>query len=421
MGKFTPEAITLSVYNKAADRYGAAWQTDGTGSPVLQYTDADDPGFERAVTVTAHTSESTGTVKNSAVMETIKDSRYLWRVGDSETGEFSETFSFKTLGDKGDLGFYYMADTQDVVNHGTFWHKAFEDARKRYPECDLLVHGGDMVHMSGMRDMWQKMLDTNRDFMTAYPMVPSAGNHDCWECYLEGYHNTFEKHFTLDLTPQDTTYGVYYSCDIGDVHFIVMNYGEPVEYTEDGEPTAQLRWLLDDLSSTDKKWKIVICHNPLFSPGKYGCRPDRNDLALRLRKNGAELFAKEGVDLILSGHDHVYSASYPITGENEVQSDCPFVTETVDGTDAHIFVNPKGPVNFLPGCAGNQDRGIDEACTPEYGKYLFDMLPMVWCCTAYSYITVKGDTLLVHYRMISTETGETKAHRVFGVRKKKSE
>ncbi len=415
MKNYEPEAVTLSVYNREANKYGVAWQTDEAGSPQVQYTTPDDTDFRKAVTVKGRCSESIGCIKNSAVLENLeKGKTYLWRVGDEKLG-MSEIFSFTTLSHKKDLSFCYVADTQDVDNHGTFWKAATDDAMRRYPRCDLLVHGGDMVHMSGMRDMWQKMLDCNRECMTSYPMIPSAGNHDWWECYLEGYTSTFQKHFEIELPPQDTSYGIFFSTDVGDVHFTVLNSAEYVGMTEDGRPSPQLEWIMSDLRSADKKWKIVISHNPLFSPGKYGCRYERNTLALNLRAQLADLFRECGVDLILSGHDHVFSYTYPITGENTVQRDCPAVHKTEDGADGIFFVKPKGPVNFLPGCAGNQNRGVDEAFTPEYGEYLCDKLPMKWGYTAYSYITVKDDTLTVRYRMISAETGETEDHRVFGI------
>lgn len=415
MAEYKFEAVTLNVYGKSAEKYGITWQTDEENTPAVQYTEESDPEFLRAVTVKAKTSESLGCIKNSAVLENLEKGKYyLWRVGDGEN--FSETFRFKTLSPKKDVGFYYFADTQDVQNHGTWWKAAWEDAIERYPDPDFYIHGGDIVHMSGIREFWQRMTDNNREYMTSYPAVPASGNHDWWECYLDGYRNTFEKHFTLDLPPQDTTYGVYYSLDIGDVHITVMNPGSDVN-TVDGFPTEQLRWIMNDVRSTDKKWKIVMSHIPFYSPGKYGCRPDWNTPALTLRKNLAELFAKEGVDLILSGHDHIYSLSYPVIGDGKVQSDCKTVIEKIDGIDAPVFIKPKGPLNLLPGCAGNQFREVDWAFTPEYGEFLFDKIPMRAGAVGYSAIKINGDTLTAVYRMISADNKELLAERAFGIRK----
>ena len=316
------------------------------------------------------------------------------------------------------MGFFYFADTQDVVNNGTYWKRAFLDAKEKYPGVAFCVHGGDIVHMSGMKNMWREMLDNVRDYVTALPMIPAAGNHDWWDCYLEGYTGTFEKHFTLSYPAQNIKYGVYYSTDVGDIHFTVLNSANPiVQKDEDGKESEQMKWLLSDLEKTDKKWKIVVLHNPLYSPGKYGCKPGTNYLALQLRENLNSVFAKYGVDMILSGHDHIYSRSYPINENGEPETDYSYTVENVDGVMAKIALTPGYPVNFLPGCAGNQNRLTDEAFTEEYGAFLEEKADMEWECVGYSYFSLKENTLTVSYRMISVKTGECKIHRVFGIRK----
>jgi predicted phosphodiesterase len=80
-------------------------------------------------------------------------------------------------------------------------------------------------------------------------------------------------------------------------------------YHEDdgGRPAAQKAWLLKDLASTDKPWKFVYLHRPLYSSSEHGSGP-------RIRKDLEAVLARNGVDIVFSGHDHDYERTEKIEG-----------------------------------------------------------------------------------------------------------
>ena len=131
-----------------------------------------------------------------------------------------------------------------------------------------------------------------------------------------------------------------------------------------------------------------MIHNPLYSPGKYGSRPGWNSLALTLRESLNLLFAEYNVDLALSGHDHVFSKSYPILRDGAPQKDCKTVFETYDGVNTKVSVKPEGPIHFVSGCSGNQNRNchdnIDEKYLEDLEEY-FDTEPNNVC---YSFVKI---------------------------------
>lgn len=56
------------------------------------------------------------------------------------------------------------------------------------------------------------------------------------------------------------------------------------------------------------RWTIAVWHHPVYSPGTvHGSTPG-------MRPRLPRLLARAGVDLVLSGHDHVYAASEPLRG-----------------------------------------------------------------------------------------------------------
>jgi hypothetical protein len=75
-------------------------------------------------------------------------------------------------------------------------------------------------------------------------------------------------------------------------------------------------WLRQALTpAIDDRWTVVAFHHPVFSPGTgHGSTPG-------FRPGLPRMFARKGVDLVLNGHDHIYSVSrllrrirYVVTG-----------------------------------------------------------------------------------------------------------
>ena len=89
----------------------------------------------------------------------------------------------------------------------------------------------------------------------------------------------------------------YYTFRKGAIQFFVLdsNYMDP----------KQLDWLRQNLDHSDAKWKICYFHHPLYNVGKsHG--PDTD-----LREQVAPLFKQYGVNVVFSGHEHVYERLKP--------------------------------------------------------------------------------------------------------------
>jgi hypothetical protein len=69
----------------------------------------------------------------------------------------------------------------------------------------------------------------------------------------------------------------------------------------------QLAFLEDTLRAASEPWRIVAIHESPYSAGYQGSN-------ITVRDEYAPLFARYGVQLVLSGHDHDYQRSTPIDG-----------------------------------------------------------------------------------------------------------
>jgi predicted phosphodiesterase len=92
----------------------------------------------------------------------------------------------------------------------------------------------------------------------------------------------------------------YYAYTEGNAEFFVLD----TNYM-DG---TQLDWLRNELQKSTAPWKIAYFHHPLYSSGKtHGSDRD-------LRAVLEPIFEKYGVNVVLSGHDHIYERTYPQNG-----------------------------------------------------------------------------------------------------------
>jgi predicted phosphodiesterase len=92
----------------------------------------------------------------------------------------------------------------------------------------------------------------------------------------------------------------YYSFKKGKVEFFVLdsNYMD----------REQLQWLESQLSASTSPWKICYFHHPLYSNSRFH-GPDTD-----LRAQIEPLFEKYNVQVVFSGHEHVYERLKPQHG-----------------------------------------------------------------------------------------------------------
>ena len=92
----------------------------------------------------------------------------------------------------------------------------------------------------------------------------------------------------------------YYTFAVKNVRFFALDSNWP--------DRAQLAWMDEALSSSSEEWKVCYFHHPLYSDGvRHG--PD-----LELRVLFEPMLVRHGVDVVFSGHDHVYQRLIPQAG-----------------------------------------------------------------------------------------------------------
>lgn len=104
--------------------------------------------------------------------------------------------------------------------------------------------------------------------------------------------------------PIDAPPKPYHSFDHEQTHFILLSAGYPTKY---GIDDVQMAWLANDLAATTARNIIVFSHVPPVSFFKESAKKCRDMTCDEPRQQKlVALFEKYGVDLVISGHEHVF-------------------------------------------------------------------------------------------------------------------
>jgi hypothetical protein len=159
--------------------------------------------------------------------------------------------------------------------------------------CDFLVNTGDMVEDGSSAEDWQSFFDVEGPLLRDHPIFVAIGNH---ELYGDLAGAGFARYFAfMDAADAPHLYG---TARLGFVRFFFLNA------MHDWESGEERDWLVRELSRADTEdgllWRIAVTHDGPWSSGPHGGNTKL------LAAHVPELLATHKVDLVLSGHDHIY-------------------------------------------------------------------------------------------------------------------
>ena len=126
-----------------------------------------------------------------------------------------------------------------------------------------------------------------------------------------------------------------------------------------GVDKEQYKFVLDDLNKTsqnkDIDWIFVMFHKPMYSP------LSKQFEEYIIRNKYQPIFDKYAVDLVLSGHNHIYSRTLPLSF-NKLNISQPIVDQNSSTTsnNNNIFTNPNGTIFLVVGVGGAEPYRITE-------------------------------------------------------------
>jgi Calcineurin-like phosphoesterase len=224
---------------------------------------------------------------------------------------------------------------------------------------DLHLALGDLSYGApGSEQAWCNLVTARVGASLPFQLV--AGNHE--SNGINGHIDNFTACLPNRLPGLVGEYGRQYYVDMPRrnplVRFIMIS--PALIFEEDTwsytEGTSRYRWTanaIDGARDDGVQWVVIGMHKPCLSVGKYGCDPGQDLLNLLLKKR---------VDLVVSGHEHLYARSHQLAlgpACPEVAPDS-FSAECVSDDDASM-VRGEGTVFAIPGTGGVELREVNAA------------------------------------------------------------
>ena len=224
---------------------------------------------------------------------------YYYKLGNDAYG-WTDTYAFTTAG-ADSFRFMAITDIQGSVEQNYVdSQKNLEIALKQFgdpQDLAFIASMGDNVDNGKSILQYTWWLDDQRSVWANNTLVTLAGNHE-----KKGASLSNAVAVPDNATVQDT--GFYYSYDYNYAHFIVLDTNDLS--AENNLSAKQIDWLKADLEKNkEAKWTLVMLHKGPYTAGSHAFDDD----VIALRKQLTPIFAENGVDLVLQGHDHTYSVS----------------------------------------------------------------------------------------------------------------
>ena len=225
---------------------------------------------------------------------------------------WSETYEFRTPGDT--LTALFVSDSQlgrsgdwrdkDVLLHDVAgWDTTLTAAKLAFPQITLCLSAGDQTEIGFSEKQYRLFLAPEQ--MRALPIATTIGNHEFYFPCLN-YHFAHPNRFGGSILHSLGDEPYYFAQK--NVLFIVLDSNDPIPWDHE----AVLERAVN--AYPHAKWRVVMLHHSLYS-----CEDSFED-APSLRKTLPKLLQKYGVDLVLSGHTHRYSRSYPVWDDAVAES-----------------------------------------------------------------------------------------------------
>ncbi|MFO1513073.1 MAG: autotransporter-associated beta strand repeat-containing protein, partial [Verrucomicrobiota bacterium] len=254
--------------------------------------------------------------------------KYFYSIGsETETLAAGSEYRFVTSPNAGQAG------PTRVWAFGDFGglSMGYEDANTNYVYGELAVRDS-YVQYTGSRqtDLWLPLGDnaywagTDLEYQTNFFYVfgsilrqvavcPTIGNHETYSVppgQRIPYLDIFSFPTNGEAGGVASGKGEYYSFDRANIHFVCLDSMTQSRATNG----AMANWLRADLAATTNQWIIAYFHHAPYSKGSHNTDSPSDFEMIEMRQNIVPILEAGGVDLVLSGHSHIYERSYLLHG-----------------------------------------------------------------------------------------------------------
>ncbi|MGN0143727.1 MAG: metallophosphoesterase family protein, partial [Clostridium sp.] len=216
-------------------------------------------------------------------------------VGDPQIGSSSENIPTDSQDEQGQ---------DNAVRNDSFnWNNTINTALKSHPDISFMISAGDQIQSRDKKNPNKKYNKNEIEYagflspeaLKSLPVATTIGNHDAPS-------GNYSYHFNNPNASKlgETMAGGDYYYTYGNTLFIVLNtnnynLAEHKEFIENAVKENE-----------DAKWRIVSLHQDIYGSGEHSNEPE----TVNLRYGIVPILEEYDIDVVLTGHDHVYSRSH---------------------------------------------------------------------------------------------------------------
>ena len=310
------KSVFLTLGGDESSR-GLTWYADTDEAGQVQYakaadmTDGEFPADYTTVDATSTAANDAGFYSNQATLSGLEENtEYVYRVVNGDT--VSEVYSFSTGDYDSSFSFAFVGDPQ--IGAGSTpediegWNETL-DTIQNDMDVDFLFSAGDQVNVNNDEEQYTGYIN---DAFSSLASVTTIGNHDSGNA-------AYNEHF--NLPNESAEYG---QTAAGTDYWFVYNNTLFMDINSNDLSTAEHKAFMEEAiaANPDVTWKTVIFHHSVYSTASH----TNDDDIIQRRAELPPVFDELGIDVVLMGHDHVYTRTYMMNGttpdtSNGVQSE----------------------------------------------------------------------------------------------------
>lgn len=305
----------------------------------------DDEKNEQIINANS-TSMKHGLVSNKVVVKNLKpNTTYYYSY--TIDGNWTNPVAFETKS-KHNFSFVFMGDPQigasykyksrnsyeESIKEDSYnWNKVIKKSLEKRNNISFIVCGGDETNTNANKSEEHSLISNLEyrgflypDYLRFIPIANTIGNHDKEN---NEYYYRFNMPNLSELGKTDAGGDYYFSYN--DALFIILN-------TNNLNINEHKKVIEESINNNqNKKWRIVVFHHDIYGGGEHYGDKD----VIELRKKLPPILEENDVDLVLSGHDHIYSRSNLLLDDKVSEKGT--INKLNEGKDSiEIYRNPKG-------------------------------------------------------------------------------
>lgn len=250
-------------------------------------------------------------IHEEILLELKSDTRYFYTIKifdeNNNVNEDIESMFITKPKNRNDFYFSVLGDSRPVS--GSLQPEVFSALIRQMAlkEVRFVVMLGDMVQLSDVgrvskneaEERWKQFTETIFPLSSQIPWYAVVGNHD--ETDQENSLEVYRKIWTLPYNggnEEDWFNETLYWFDFGNSLFLVLNTEEPGY--ENSISVQEYFWIQKILEEKGPRYRhiFIFSHKPIMGSNRKIVMPKEMDLH--------ELFLKNKVTAVFSGHDHLY-------------------------------------------------------------------------------------------------------------------